>query len=104
MSSNFIRVLNIFFRLFKKMDKKNLFIGVLCVLLLVSVGYIAWNLIQQDKANSLYTGYQQGYSDGVKATVYSLIQQTDSCRFASVNYGNYTEQVVNTACLTNSSR
>ena len=87
----------------KKMDKKNLFIGLLCVLLLVSVGYIAWNLFQQEKANNLYTGYQQGYSDGVKATVYSLMQQTDQCKVASVNYGNYTKEVVDTACLKNSS-
>lgn len=85
------------------MDKKNLFIGVLCVLLLASLGYIAWNTIQQEKATNFYAGYQQGYSDGVKGTVYSLMQQTDGCKLTTVNYGNYTREIVDTACLRNSS-
>ncbi len=85
------------------MDKKNVFIGVLCILLLVSVGYILLTAFEQEKAKNLSAGYQEGYSYGVKETVYTLLQQTDGCKPASVNFGNYTREVVDTACLKNSS-
>jgi predicted negative regulator of RcsB-dependent stress response len=85
-----------------KNDKKVWLIAVLLILLFAALGYIGWNRLEQERYNESAGAYQQGYLYGVKETVYMLMQQTDRCNPASVNYGNFTRTVVDVACLRNS--
>lgn len=82
-----------------KTDRKSLVIAALFVLLLVSVGYILWMQYEAVRFQERLSGYQQGYTSGVSDSVYSLLQQTNNCNAATINYGNFTRQVVDYACV-----
>ena len=42
---------------------------------------------------------KQGYNVGIQDTVVSLLKQTDNCQITNVNFGNYSRQVVDVACV-----
>lgn len=79
--------------------KVKVLIAVLAVLLLASLAYIAWGLLQQQRDTDMLGAYKQGYVQGVTDTTTSFLQYTDNCNAASVVYGNRTRQVIDVACL-----
>lgn len=81
------------------MDRKSLLIAFLAVLLVACLAYIGWTKFAEERITAFSGGYQQGYSAGVRDTVYTLLQQTDGCKPTDVNFGNYTRSVVDVACL-----
>jgi hypothetical protein len=82
-----------------KTDKKVWLIVVLLIMLIAALGYIGWGWLEQERYKEAVGAYQQGYLYGVNETVYMMLQQTDKCNPASVNYGNFTRTIVDVACL-----
>jgi len=80
------------------MDKTKLSIAVLAVLLAIAIGYIGWDKFQEEKALEVMQAYRQGYNQGIRDTVVSLLQQTENCNPTTINLGNFTRRVVDTAC------
>ena len=74
---------------------------VLGILLVLSVGYIAFDKYKTSQETQLLTAYQDGYNRGVQEAVVSLYQQTNNCQGAVINLGNVTREVFDTACLQN---
>ena len=83
----------------KKIDKTKITITVLAVLLIISVSYIAIDKFQNMRINELQQVYQQGYSQGVRDTVISLMQQTENCVSTTITVGNLTREVIDITCL-----
>ena len=74
---------------------------VLGILLVLSVGYIAFDKYKTSQETQLLTAYQDGYNRGVQEAVVSLYHQTNNCQGAVINLGNVNREVFDTACLQN---
>ena len=82
------------------MKKTTVIIGILSLLLIIAAGYIALEKYQEFRRGENMNAYVQGYNQGVVDTVLSLLRQTDNCNPAAVNFGNFTREIVDTACIT----
>jgi len=79
--------------------KAKIAIGILAVLLVAAVGYIAWGEYQQQQYNIALSAYKQGYTQGVTDTTTTLYQYTDGCGAAKLYLDNVTRQVVDLDCV-----
>lgn len=82
-----------------KMNAKNMAILVLCVLLVVAVGYILYQTYKSNITQSEYTGYQQGLQVGYTQAVQSIYQLASSCQKVPLTVQNKTINVADLDCL-----
>jgi len=75
-------------------NQKVLYI-IIIILLLVLAG-IGINSLYK---NQIAKAQQEGYNVGVTQSVYSLVQQSRSCKPVSMFIGNQTFEFIDTACL-----
>ncbi len=87
-----------------KPNKHKLLVVILVVLLLIAVGYIIYDKVQQKRQAQLYNALQQGYNQGLYNAVVSLYQQTEECKVTAITLGNLTRQVVDVACIQQASK
>ncbi len=87
-----------------KSNKSKFVVIVLVVLLLIAVGYIIYDKVQQRRQTQLLTALQQGYNQGIYGAVLSLYQQTEKCQVTTITLGNLTRQVVDVACIQQASK
>lgn len=80
-------------------DKQKVLITILALLLILALGYVAF-----DKAKSAYNeriiqAQQQGYVAGVTDAIASAYVQTNDCQVTTLYLGNATRQIADYECL-----
>lgn len=81
------------------MNRQRLLVYILVILLAAAIGYIAFDAVQESLNEQAQTIFQNGYSQGVTDAVVSLYQQTENCQPTVITVGNFTKELVDTACL-----
>jgi hypothetical protein len=89
------------------MSRSTVLITILALLLVLSLGYIAYNSYQNSKINELNTVYQQGYNQGAavgyQQAFVQIANAASSCQEVPLFFGNSTVNqtigIVATDCL-----
>lgn len=80
-------------------ERKNILIAVLIVLVLLSVGYIIYNVYAQVQSQKQISIYQQGAQLGYEQAVSQLFQQAITCQQVPVTINNQTINIIWVECL-----
>lgn len=87
-----------------KLNKMSLALIVMAVLLISAVGYIVLDTMNEQQLAQMQLIYQQGFNEGYNNAFLNAVQtlflQTDNCQTTVITAGNFTRELVDTACLT----
>ncbi len=81
------------------MEKKIIIIGGLTFLLIILAGYIIMDKYLELRERENIETFRQAYTQGVIDTITSLIKQTENCNPTTINFGNFTREIVDKACI-----
>jgi len=84
---------------FAKLNKTGVVIILLAALLVLSVGYIAFDKYQDEKQKEQLTAFQQGAQYGYEQAVIQLANQASTCQQVALKLGNQTLNIVAVDCL-----
>lgn len=79
----------------KKLDKQNILVIVLSLLLIIAVGYIGYGYYSNVNARNQMNAAQMGYEQAVV----QLFRQAASCQQVPLRVGNQTINLVAVECL-----
>jgi len=82
-----------------KMNRTNMVVGALSLLLVLSVGYIGYDLYSDAKLQEQIEIYQTGVQTGYENALVQMFQQAGSCQQVPLTVENQTVNVVAIECL-----
>lgn len=84
------------------MEKQNIIITILAVLLIVATGYITYEFYkdrQLEKQQEQISILNQGFNIGYERAITQIMEQLSSCQPVPIYANNMTKQVISTDCL-----
>ena len=81
------------------MNKLNVSVVVLSVLLIVAVGYIGYNFYSDAQLQKQMVIYQSGAQVGYEQAVSQIFQQAGSCQQVPLTMNNQTINIIAIECL-----
>ena len=82
-----------------KRDSKKIAILVLLFLLIIAVGYIAFDKIKERKLQEQIEIYQQGAQYGYEQAIIQIVQQAVTCNEVPLRVENETINMIASECL-----
>jgi len=82
-----------------RLNKNEIVIFLLVILLIVAIGYIVFDKLQENKARREIEIYQQGAQYGYQSAVIQIMQQATSCQQVPLYAENMTINLIAVECL-----
>jgi len=83
----------------KKLDKQNIILIILIVLLVIAIGYISIDKYLDAKQRQQISIFQEGMQAGYEQAIVQLVQQASACQPIPVYVGNQTMSFIAVECL-----
>lgn len=81
------------------MKKSSLWVLILGVLLLIAIGYITFDLINQSVVDKQIAIYNTGAQYGYETAIYQIAQQVATCKIVPLNIENQSIEIIAYDCL-----
>ena len=82
-----------------KPSRSSLLIYTLVGVIVVLIGYIAYDKVILAYNQKVNTALNQGYQAGAADAIRAMFQQTNECRIATLNLGNETRNLADVECM-----